>query len=105
MTKEPIRTCIVCKITKTKKELIRFTKDGFGLRLDLSYKLPGRGAYVCFNPICWKGLLRKGTLGKSLKLEVTDSELKSITTNLMEQIKIDRRTDGKDKDIPASKGL
>ncbi len=92
MIKEPIRTCIVCRVSRPKKDLMRLTRDEAGLRLDLTTKLSGRGAYVCYNPSCLKGLLRKGILGKSLRIEVDDKEIKEITANLIAQI--DRRKDG-----------
>jgi predicted RNA-binding protein YlxR (DUF448 family) len=44
----PIRTCIVCRIKKPKKDLLRLvlTPEGVVV-LDISQRMSGRGAYVC----------------------------------------------------------
>ena len=51
--KVPLRRCLGCNISKPKKELVRVVKNKEGgVALDLTGKLPGRGAYVCQNAAC-----------------------------------------------------
>lgn len=56
----PMRRCVGCYQSKPKSELIRVVKDKqFGknsitIVIDPSKKLPGRGAYLCNNPSCFK---------------------------------------------------
>jgi uncharacterized protein len=60
----PQRTCIACKTTKPKRELLRVvrTPDGH-VRLDNERgKLPGRGAYLCAKRSCWEIALHKGRM-------------------------------------------
>jgi uncharacterized protein len=54
MAKEaPQRSCIACRETKNKDELIRFVLSPDGILVpDLLHKLPGRGAYTCANYSC-----------------------------------------------------
>ena len=43
----PLRMCVVCRQMKEKSELLRVTKNGGEFSVDVSGKLPGRGAYIC----------------------------------------------------------
>ncbi len=67
----PERTCVVCRTKKSKWELFRFFVDSEKkIRLDLSCKGPGRGAYVC--PACLLKLKKKRNqekLKKALRAE------------------------------------
>jgi len=52
----PIRSCIVCRQTSDKRELLRVVrlpeKDGGAVVTDTSGKQSGRGAYVCPEKEC-----------------------------------------------------
>ncbi|MRR57424.1 MAG: DUF448 domain-containing protein [Deltaproteobacteria bacterium] len=54
MAKEaPQRSCIACRETRNKDELIRFVLSPDGILVpDLMHKLPGRGAYTCASYSC-----------------------------------------------------
>ena len=53
--KIPMRQCVGCREMKEKKSLIRVVKSPEGaVSLDFKGKKPGRGAYVCPNPECFK---------------------------------------------------
>ncbi|HXG40705.1 MAG TPA: YlxR family protein, partial [Candidatus Limnocylindrales bacterium] len=45
---QPLRTCVVCRAVRPKRELVRIvrTSDG-GVELDPTGRRAGRGAYVC----------------------------------------------------------
>ena len=44
----PLRKCVVCGEMKPKAELVRIYKNADGsLEIDETYKLGGRGAYIC----------------------------------------------------------
>lgn len=55
----PMRTCISCRETKSKRELLRVvrTPDGH-IVLDPSGKKSGRGAYLCARLSCWQRALK-----------------------------------------------
>ena len=53
--KTPLRMCISCREMKPKQNLIRVVKNTEGdINIDISGKVPGRGAYICHNPLCLK---------------------------------------------------
>lgn len=51
----PLRTCIACHDTKSKRELLRVvrTPDGH-VSIDATGKKSGRGAYLCARLSCWQ---------------------------------------------------
>ncbi len=52
--KVPLRKCVACNENKPKKELIRIVKNKEGLvDVDLTGKMNGRGAYICYNIDCF----------------------------------------------------
>ena len=49
----PMRMCIGCREMKPKAELVRVVKaKGAEAEIDLTYKVEGRGAYICRNGEC-----------------------------------------------------
>lgn len=68
--KIPLRRCTGCNESKPKKELVRVVRNKEGeVALDLTGKMPGRGAYVCKDVAC----LTKARKAKRIEraLEVT----------------------------------
>ncbi len=66
----PQRTCVGCREVMPKRSLIRIVRNADGIAVDLTGKLPGRGAYLHDVLACWeKGL--KGPLAQALKTELT----------------------------------
>jgi predicted RNA-binding protein YlxR (DUF448 family) len=67
----PGRTCVACRESKPKRALVRVVRRGDGsVAVDPTGKQPGRGAYLCHDPACWRAGLRKGTLTRALKTVV-----------------------------------
>jgi predicted RNA-binding protein YlxR (DUF448 family) len=71
----PQRTCIACRETNTKRELIRLVRTPEGLLvIDETGKRNGRGAYLCRRRTCWEAALKNNLVGKALKIEIGDQE-------------------------------
>lgn len=69
----PQRTCVGCRAVIAKRALVRVVRTPEGLRVDLTGKSPGRGAYLHAQRSCWeKGL--KGALAHALKIELTEQD-------------------------------
>ena len=70
----PQRTCIVCRQTKPKQDLIRLvhTIDG-KVEIDLSGREVGRGAYLCRNRECFEKMLVGNQLERALRMKITPS--------------------------------
>lgn len=70
--KVPMRTCIACRSEKAKRELIRIVRSGEEIKLDLTGKLNGRGAYVCNDLQCVQKLKKQKLLNKTFSMPVSD---------------------------------
>ncbi len=69
--KIPMRQCIGCGEMKPKRELIRVVKPKEGeISLDLTGKLPGRGAYLCRNAECLRMAQKSRRLERSFSCRV-----------------------------------
>ncbi len=67
---EPLRTCVACRMEAGKDELLRVHRDPQGLiRLDLSGRAPGRGAYLHHDAGCVETARRRRSLERALKAQ------------------------------------
>lgn len=84
--KIPLRKCIACGESKAKKELLRIVKTREGdVKVDLTGKVNGRGAYICPTIECLDLAIKSKKISKSLEIEITDSvheELREAIRNL-----------------------
>jgi predicted RNA-binding protein YlxR (DUF448 family) len=71
----PIRTCVVCREARPKRELTRlvYKPEGF-LQVDPSGKLPGRGAYLCDKPQCWHDASYSKAFEQALKTALREED-------------------------------
>ncbi|MDR7869943.1 MAG: YlxR family protein [Tissierellaceae bacterium] len=84
--KIPIRKCLACGEGKPKKELIRIVKTTEGdVKVDLTGKLNGRGAYICPTIECLELAIKSKKISRSLEVEITDhvyNELREVVGSL-----------------------
>ena len=68
----PLRTCIACRETKPKRELLRVvrTPDGH-VMIDATSKKSGRGAYLCARLSCWETALKHMRLEQEFELTLS----------------------------------
>lgn len=85
--KIPMRTCIACRAEKPKRELIRVVKSGEEIKLDLTGKANGRGAYVCNNAECIQKLKKGKLLSRAFSCQVSDETYDTITEEFLGQQK------------------
>nr|WP_290667040.1 YlxR family protein [Ardenticatena sp.] len=76
----PIRTCIACRTSRPKRELVRIVRTPEGeLVLDADQKARGRGAYLCRRRACWERLAqRPKMLGNALKRPLAPEDVDMI---------------------------
>ncbi len=55
----PQRTCVGCRRTRPKSQLLRLVATGDMIQWDDRHRLPGRGAYVCPDPRCVDAAARR----------------------------------------------
>ena len=71
----PRRTCVACRRTGSKRELVRVVRlAAGGVAVDPTGKLSGRGAYLCPQRECWDQVLGGNRLENALKTELTQEE-------------------------------
>jgi len=72
----PIRTCVSCRATDAKRDLLRVVRQPDGVVVhDPKGKLSGRGAYVCARPECIALARKQKKLERSLKVNTLSEEL------------------------------
>lgn len=75
----PRRTCLGCRTTKPKRELVRIVCTAEGrVTVDASAKARGRGAYICPSAGCAQQALKARTLSRALRIEIDDAALTEL---------------------------
>ncbi len=75
----PIRTCVVCREKRDKRQLVRIVLTATsGVLVDPTGKRNGRGAYLCDNQRCWNQTLNSKVLDRALKTELSEEERETI---------------------------
>jgi predicted RNA-binding protein YlxR (DUF448 family) len=69
----PQRTCVGCHTVRAKRTLVRVVRTPEGVKVDLTGKLNGRGAYLHNSRSCWERGL-SGALKNALKVELTTED-------------------------------
>ncbi len=80
--REPVRTCVGCRATAGKAELIRLVRTPEGVRVDRDGRAPGRGAYVHADPACWDAALRRGALARALRTALSSGEASTLRADI-----------------------
>lgn len=94
----PQRSCIACRETFPKRDLIRIVRTPEGtIEIDPKGKRSGRGAYLCRKRQCWEEGLHQRRLAQALKCQVTTEELSALriaASSLLEEQAVDSQTVG-----------
>jgi uncharacterized protein len=77
--KTPQRTCIACRTTGDKRNLVRIVRGPEGVEVDTGGKKPGRGAYLCERIDCWREALKKNRLDAALKTRLSQDDKLRLT--------------------------
>jgi len=77
---QPMRTCVACRESRPKRELVRVVRSVEGaITIDSSGKLAGRGAYLCPQRSCWELALKRKSLDHALKMTLTAKDIESLS--------------------------
>jgi predicted RNA-binding protein YlxR (DUF448 family) len=75
----PVRTCVSCRESGSKRELTRIVRTPEGeVRIDPTGKLNGRGAYLCEKPGCWQRALTTPILSRALNIQITPESIEHL---------------------------
>jgi predicted RNA-binding protein YlxR (DUF448 family) len=88
---EPVRTCLGCRRTASKTELLRIVRGPDGtVALDPSGRAQGRGAYVHPDQVCVRRAARGGALARALKVGLRPDEAGRLWDELTEGLGVTR---------------
>ncbi|MBE5891366.1 MAG: YlxR family protein [Lachnospiraceae bacterium] len=81
--KIPARVCVGCKEMKPKRELVRIVKTNEDeIKLDLTGRMNGRGAYICNHPDCLAKAIKTKGLERSLKVSIPPEVIEELTKEM-----------------------
>ena len=81
--KIPMRKCVGCNESKSKKELVRIVRSPEGeISLDLTGKKSGRGAYICPDKACFQKARKGKRLERALDTAIPDSVYDAMENEL-----------------------
>lgn len=84
--KIPMRKCTGCGELKPKKELVRVIKDGnLEVKMDLTGKLNGRGAYVCRSMECLNKAIKTKAIERSLQTKISEEVYDKLKMELSDE--------------------
>ncbi len=76
------RTCVVCRTSDTKKDLLRIVRSPEGVvDFDPTGKANGRGAYVC-SLACFEKAMKTKRFDSALRTKLTDEDYERIARQL-----------------------
>ena len=82
--KIPMRMCLCCREMKPKRELVRVVLNKEGeIRMDLTGKAPGRGAYLCREAECVAKLQKTRALDRGFSRPVSEEVYQQLQKELM----------------------
>jgi predicted RNA-binding protein YlxR (DUF448 family) len=67
----PERTCIACRETRGKRELVRLVSSEQHVEVDSKGKKPGRGVYICPRKGCWETALKNNRIEFGLRTKLS----------------------------------
>ena len=81
--RKPQRTCLGCRTSKDKNELIRIVRSPEGtVSCDLTGKANGRGAYICPDSACLAEAVKSRALSRALKTEIPEEVISRLTREI-----------------------
>ncbi|MBQ1631683.1 MAG: YlxR family protein [Clostridia bacterium] len=78
-----MRMCVACREMRAKKDLMRIVRTAEGeLKLDLTGKLSGRGAYLCRDAACMNKAIKTRALERALEAPMNDELRAALDTEI-----------------------
>jgi hypothetical protein len=75
----PHRTCVACRTTRPKRDLVRVVRTPEGkVLVDPRGKAPGRGAYLCRRRACWTTALTQRRLESALRSSLPPESIATL---------------------------
>ena len=83
----PMRTCVICRNVREKRDLLRIVRvpEG-GMQVDPTGKKNGRGAYVCRNGECLKSVKDMKKLASALSVQADMESLEELMKDIQTKL-------------------
>lgn len=82
----PMRTCVGCRSSMPKRDLIRVVRDPEGqVELDLTGKRSGRGVYICPSEECLQKAVKARQIERALGTAINEAIFAGLKRVLDEQ--------------------
>ncbi len=83
--KMPLRTCVACRISSDKRNLIRIVRSPSGdVVLDPTGKMAGRGAYICQSADCMRKAIKERKLLQALKIDLSEEAVRQLENTFIQ---------------------
>lgn len=83
----PLRSCVACRETKPKRELVRVVRvSDDRVEVDSTGKKNGRGAYLCPAVECWELARKRRALNHALTMAVTPENWEELLSYAREKL-------------------
>ncbi|GCE20237.1 RNase P modulator RnpM [Dictyobacter kobayashii] len=101
----PLRTCIACRESKPKRELLRVVRTPEGrVLIDATGKKSGRGAYLCARLSCWQKALKEHRLEQVFETAIPEEDRAALDEYIATLPKDDPQpSEAKTTKIPAGR--
>lgn len=77
----PIRTCVGCRQSQPKRDLVRIVRTPAGdVDYDPTGKKSGRGVYICPRRECLDAAAKRGALESQLEVTISEQLLERLRT-------------------------
>lgn len=83
---EPMRTCIGCRESKPKQDMIRIACYEGELSVDVTGRAKGRGVYICRDTECLEKAFKTKAIKRGFKMNFDDEALERVKSDLMKVI-------------------
>lgn len=75
----PLRTCVACRLSTGKRELVRLVCSAGSVEVDNTGKRHGRGVYLCANSKCWENGLKSNRIEFGLRTKLSSENRQQLS--------------------------
>lgn len=83
-----VRTCVGCRQTGDRAELVRIVQSQSNLSLDLTKSKPGRGCWIHPRNSCFSTAIDGKSISRALRVKVNEQALKDLKEQAEKMLEI-----------------
>ncbi|MBR2780762.1 MAG: YlxR family protein [Eubacteriaceae bacterium] len=87
LKKQPMRTCVMCRQKREKRELVRIVRTPEGeIKFDPTGKANGRGCYVCTSEECLSSVKNVSRIARALETAADAQQLNRVYEEIISYV-------------------